>query len=142
VAGAARPHTDSMSSINDLIWLFVLAAGVATWYRLTQAREVAVRAATALCKRHELQLLDQSVGLRAIRWQGVDGVRRLERCYAFEVSDDGQSRQPARLWMAGNGVVSFSLPHSGAPELETVVATDAFVHTGNVVSLADRRRVH
>ncbi|URL59441.1 DUF3301 domain-containing protein [Luteibacter flocculans] len=131
-----------MSSFTDLFWLFVLAATVACWYRLTRAREVAVRAATALCKRHSLQLLDQSVGLRAIRLQGVDGVRRLERCYAFEVSEDGQSRQPARLWMAGNDVASFSLPLSGSPELETVVATDSVVHSGNVVSLADRRRLH
>jgi len=130
-----------MSSFTDLIWLLLLAAGVAAWYRLTRAREIAVRAAMALCKRHGLQLLDQSVGLRAVRWQGVDGVRRLERCYAFEVSEDGQTRQAARLWMAGNDVASFSLPMSGAPELETVVATDAFVHTGNVVSLADRRRL-
>ena len=34
-----------MSSLTDLIWLLVLAAGVASWYRLTRAREIAVRAA-------------------------------------------------------------------------------------------------
>lgn len=131
-----------MTSIADLFWLLALAAGIASWYRLTRAREVAVRAALALCKRHGLQLLDQSVGLRAIRLQGVDGGRRLERCYTFEVSGDGQTRQSARLWMAGNDVASFSLPHADAPELETVVATDSVLHTGNVVSLADRRRLH
>ena len=131
-----------MTSFSDLFWLFILAAGVASWYRLTRLREVAVRAATVLCKRHGLQLLDQSVGLRAIRLQGVDGMRRLQRCYAFEVSEDGQTRQAARLWMAGNQVASFSLPMSGSPELETVVATDTVVHTGNVISLADRRRLH
>jgi hypothetical protein len=119
-----------------------LAAGIASWYRLTRAREVAVRAAAALCKRNGLQLLDQSVGLRSIRLQGVDGVRRLERCYVFEVSEDSQSRELARLWMAGSDVVSFSLPMSGSPALETVVATDSIVHGANVISLADRRRLH
>ncbi|MGN6481892.1 DUF3301 domain-containing protein [Luteibacter sp.] len=130
-----------MNSVSDLFWLLGLAALIASWYRLTRAREVAVRAATALCRRHGLQLLDQSVGLRAIRLQGVDGVRRLERCYAFEVSDDGQSRQPAKIWMAGDEVASYALPHSGNPELETVVATETGLPT-NVISLADRRRVH
>jgi hypothetical protein len=129
-----------MTSFNDLLWLAVIAAPMAAWYHLTRAREVAVRAATALCKRHGLQLLDQSVGLRGLRLQGVDGVRRWQRCYAFEVSDNGQDRQMARLWMAGEEVISFSLPHNGAPDLETVVATDAVVHRSNVVSLADRRR--
>jgi hypothetical protein len=131
-----------MSSFTDLFWLFALAAGIGSWYRLTRAREVAVQAAARLCKRHGLQLLDQSVGLRAMRLQGVDGGRRLERCYTFEISEDGQTRQSARLWMAGNDVASFSLPMSGSPALETVVATDAIVHGGNVISLADRRRLH
>jgi hypothetical protein len=130
-----------MNSVSDLFWLLGLAALIASWYRLTRAREVAVRAATALCKRHGLQLLDQSVGLRAIRLQGVDGVRRLERCYAFEVSEDGQSRQAAKIWMAGDEVASYSLPHAGNPELETVVATETGL-PGNVISLADRRRLH
>jgi hypothetical protein len=131
-----------MTSFTDLFWLFVLAGGIASWFRLTRAREVAVRAASALCKQHGLQLLDQSVGLRAVRLQGVDGVRRLERCYAFEVSEDGQTREQARLWMAGNQVSSFTLPMAGSEGLETVVATDSVVHGGNVISLADRRRLH
>jgi hypothetical protein len=131
-----------MSSFTDLFWLFVLGAGIGAWYKLTRAREIAARAATGLCKRPGLQLLDQSVGLRAIRLQGVDGGRRLERCYGFDVSHDGTSRHAARLWMAGNEIASFSLPLSGAPELETVVATDPGVYGGNVVSLADRRRLN
>jgi hypothetical protein len=130
-----------MYSVTDLFWLLGLAAVIASWYRLTRAREVAVRAATALCRRHGLQLLDQSVGLRAIRLQGVDGGRRLERCYAFEVSEDGQSRQAAKIWMAGDEVASYALPHADNPELETVVATETGL-PGNVISLADRRRAH
>ncbi|QDE38827.1 DUF3301 domain-containing protein [Luteibacter pinisoli] len=130
-----------MNSFSDLFWMLGLAALIASWYRLTRAREVAVRAATALSRRHGLQLLDQSVGLRAFRLQGVDGGRRLERCYAFEVSEDGQSRQPAKIWMAGDAVVSYALPHSGNPELETVVASETDLPT-NVISLSDRRRAH
>jgi hypothetical protein len=131
-----------MSSFTDLFWLFMLAAAIASWYRLTRAREVAARAAANLCKRYGLQLLDQSVGLRAVRLQGVDGGRRLERCYGFEVSLDGQSRQPARLWMAGDDIASYSLPGTDSPELETVVATEPLLQATNVISLADRRRLH
>ena len=131
-----------MTSFTDLFWLLALAGGIASWFRLTRAREVAVRAAAGLCKRHGLQLLDQSVGLRAIRLQGVDGGRRLERCYGFEVSEDGQTREAARLWMAGNEISSFSLPTAGSEGLETVVATDSVVHGANVISLADRPRLH
>lgn len=82
------------------------------------------------------------MGLRAIRLQGVDGGRRLERCYGFEVSEDDQTREAARLWMAGNEISSFSLPTAGSEGLETVVATDSVVHGANVISLADRRRLH
>ena len=50
-----RPHTDPMASFTDLFWLMALAAGIASWYRLTRAREVV--AVEILCACQAIDLL-------------------------------------------------------------------------------------
>ncbi|TCV94924.1 uncharacterized protein DUF3301 [Luteibacter rhizovicinus] len=132
-----------MTSFTDLFWLLLLGGIIGAWMKLTRAREVAAREAQALCQRHGLQLLDQSVGLRGIRLRRFGDGRRLERCYGFEVSGDGQTREAARLWMSQGVVTGFSLPTRDARELESVVATQTSLggpQESNVVSLADRRQ--
>lgn len=99
-----------MSDLSDLLLLLVLVAVIGAWLRLSVARERAVREARRQCQQHGLQLLDETVGLRAVRLRRVHGLRRLERCYGFEVSVDGHDREPGRLWMLGDALSSLSLP--------------------------------
>lgn len=99
-----------MSDLSNLLLLLVLAAIVGLWLRLSVARERAVREARRQCQQHGLQLLDETVGLRGLRLRRVNGLRRLERCYGFEVSIDGNDREPGRLWMLGDTMSSLSLP--------------------------------
>ncbi|MBB3229052.1 hypothetical protein FHW69_003701 [Luteibacter sp. Sphag1AF] len=132
-----------MVTFPDLFWLLLLGGVIGAWLKLTRAREVAAREAQALCQRHGLQLLDQSVGLRGIRLRRFGESRRLERCYGFEVSVDGQTREPARLWMAENVMTGFSLPTHDTRELASVVATQTNLpghNENNVISLAERRQ--
>ena len=105
-----RPHTAGMSNLHDMLLLLLLGTTIGAWLKLSSARERAVREARAQCQQHGVQLLDETVGLRGIRLRRVNGLRRVERCYAFEVSIDGHDREPGRLWMIGSALTSVSLP--------------------------------
>ncbi|MDQ6646750.1 MAG: DUF3301 domain-containing protein [Pseudomonadota bacterium] len=134
-----------MSDLSNLLLLLVLVAVVGLWLKLSVARERATHEARRLCQQHELQLLDESVGLRRLRLRRVNGLRRIERCYAFDVSIDGKDRQPGRLWMIDTTVTSVSLPATGTTAAEPIATTVPLARiTGNVVPLRPRddRRLH
>lgn len=99
-----------MSDLSNLLLLLALGAIVGLWLKLSVARERATLEARQQCLQHGLQLLDETVGLRGLRLRKVNGLRQIERCYGFEVSVDGQDRQPGRLWMMGTALSSLTLP--------------------------------
>ncbi|HET6432128.1 DUF3301 domain-containing protein [Dyella sp.] len=101
-----------MGNLHDLMLLVCLGGIVVTWLQLARAREVAVLEVRRLCERHELQLLDETVGMRALRLRRIDGQRLLERCYGFDVSVAGDDRSHGRLWMAAGRVTEVQLPTS------------------------------
>jgi hypothetical protein len=99
-----------MDGLFELLPLLILLALVGLWLKLSRARELAVAEARRQCGRHGLQLLDETVGLCGLRLRRFHGQRRLERCYGFEVSIDGDDREPGRLWMAGDACTGLRLP--------------------------------
>lgn len=99
-----------MSELPDLILLLVLLSIVGLWLKLSRGREQATHEARLQCRQHGLQLLDESVGLRGVRMHRPHGQWLLERCYTFEVSIDGDDREPGRLWMVGRALTGISLP--------------------------------
>lgn len=100
-----------MDGLLELLPLLILLALVGLWLKLSHARELATAEARRQCERHGLQLLDETVGLCGLRLRRLHGRRRLERCYGFEVSIDGDDREAARLWIAGSRTVTgISLP--------------------------------
>lgn len=129
-----------MSELSDLILLLALLSVVGLWLKLSRAREQATHEARQQCKQHGLQLLDESVGLRGVRLHRARGGLMLERCYTFEVSIDGDDREPGRLWMAGRDLTGLSLPtiHRHLPELMSAHETAAV--QDNVIPL--RPRLH
>lgn len=144
-----------MGNLHDLMLLVILGSVVAVWLQLSRAREIAVLEARRLCERHGLQLLDETVGLRGLRVRPVDGLRRVERCYGFDVSLDGDDRQHGRLWMVGTRVTELELPttrwkagvasplSSAARHDDTDVVVDAEPGPGaadNVIPLHPRLR--
>lgn len=128
-----------MSDLSNLLLLLALGAIVGLWLKLSSARERAVQEARLQCQQHGLQLLDETVGLRAVRLCRVNGLRMIERCYGFEVSIDGHDREPGRLWMIGNVLSSLSLPTIELLPHEQVAARSALTtSSGNVVPLRPR----
>ena len=99
-----------MGNVNDLLVLLALIAVIGLWLKLSAARERAAVEAKLQCERYGLQLLDETVGLRALRLRRVAGRRRLERCYGFEVSIDGADREQGSLWMLGGRLSELRLP--------------------------------
>ena len=130
-----------MSDLSNLLLLLALGAIVGLWLKLSVARERAVQEARQQCQKHGLQLLDETVGLRAVRLRRVNGLRMIERCYGFEVSIDGHDRESGRLWMIGDVLSSLSLPTIELLPHEEVAARNALPPpSGNVVPLRPRPR--
>ncbi|BFI96737.1 MAG: hypothetical protein RSP_22470 [Rhodanobacter sp.] len=139
-----------MGNADDLLLLLALVAVIALWLKLSRAREHAATEARMQCGRYGVQLLDETVGLRALRLRHADGRLRLERCYGFEVSIDGADREPASLWMLGDRLSELRLPTVvlAAAEPASVPARHAATAetadeapTGrNVIPLRPRRR--
>lgn len=115
---------------------------VGLWLKLSTARERAVREARQQCQQHGLQLLDETVGLRAVRLRRINGLRRVERCYGFEVSIDGHDREPGRLWMIGDALSSLSLPTIELLPQEEAAARSTAAVSGKVVPLRPRNRLN
>lgn len=109
-----------MNQASDLIALLALAAVIGVWLKSIRVRERAVDEARRQCAEHDLQLLDETVGLRAVRLRRVGGKRRLELGYAFEVSAHGDDRRDGRLWMRGGRLVGLSLPSIAEPTMAAV----------------------
>jgi hypothetical protein len=137
-----------MNDLSSLFVLLFLGAILVTWLRLSVARERAVLEARRQCSHHGLQLLDETVGLRGIRLRRVNGLRRIERCYSFEVSIDGNDREPGRLWMLDTSLTSLTLPTVELlppPEREdakrAAINAPAIDASGKVVQLYPRPRL-
>lgn len=136
-----------MSDLSSLLLLLVLGAIVVAWLRVSVARERAVLEARRQCSDHGLQLLDETVGLRALRLRRVNGLRRIERCYGFEVSINGADREPGRLWMLDTLMTSLTLPtmellasDENAATARTALIAPVAAASGNVVQFHPRPR--
>ncbi len=129
-----------MSDLSNLLLLLLLGSVVGLWLKLSVARERAVQEARRQCQQHGLQLLDETVGLRGVGLRRVHGQRRIERCYGFEVSIDGDDREPGRLWMVGSALSRLSLPTIAQAAGELPVRAALTAPHDNVISLDSRRR--
>ncbi|HJU38977.1 MAG TPA: DUF3301 domain-containing protein [Tahibacter sp.] len=117
--------------LESLILLIVVSVVALVWHDAVRARDRAVLLARQLCARANLQLLDQSVGLRRVRVvRAANGQPGLRREYGFDVSTDGHDRHRGTLVLRAGLLENFSLPMTEvAPPSVTV---------GNVTYLAPK----
>ncbi|WP_167173366.1 DUF3301 domain-containing protein [Oleiagrimonas sp. C23AA] len=96
-------------------WTFLLIVVVLglTWLEHMRVRDVALAEARRLCQSQQVQLLDETIGLSALRLRRHDGRLRVEKRYGFDVSLDGQDRRHGHLWLAGRRVIGISTPWHG-----------------------------
>ncbi len=86
----------------ELAVLGVVIAAAWLWIDSLRAREHAVAAGRAACKRYNVQLLDETVAFARLRLARDDAGRlRLRRTYTFEFSDTGNNRRHGAIVMLG-----------------------------------------
>lgn len=95
------------------VWLalIVLGAVYLGWRDSMRARERAVAVCRALCARHNVQFLDETVALARMGFRR-DPSRglRLHRVYEFEFSAEGHSRTHGSIALTGDRVDFVTLP--------------------------------
>jgi hypothetical protein len=94
-----------MSGI-ELTSLIVLCLIAWFWLESIKVREIGIDAARSSCVREGVQLLDDTVAIRSLRFARDDnGHLRLRRVYDFEYSGSGYDRQRGSVVMLGRDVV-------------------------------------
>jgi hypothetical protein len=94
--------------------LVLLVLACLYWYDSLRARERALAAGRAACDREQVQFLDETVALSALRvGRDGEGRLRLRRFYAFEFSDPllegGNNRRDGSVIMLADRVESLTL---------------------------------
>jgi Protein of unknown function (DUF3301) len=94
----------------SLLLLLLCMAAVAMFLsRADKAHVRAVRVCRATCQDAGVQLLDQTVVLRKMRYRRVAGRWRMVRSYAFDFSIDGQSRGHGHLDLCQEEITHLAL---------------------------------
>jgi hypothetical protein len=90
--------------------ILLLGALAWLWHDSLKAREAGVREARSACADEDLQLLDDTVAIRSLRFaRDHIGRLRLQRTYGFEYSDTGDNRRQGSVTLLGQDVVLVSL---------------------------------
>lgn len=80
------------------------------WWDGLNKRELAIRAARIICQKAGVQLLDETVALKRLRFVRDDNQRvRIQRQFVFEYSDTGDNRLPGYVYLMGDRVVDANL---------------------------------
>ena len=90
--------------------IVLIAAGIFFWLGSLRARERALQAGRAACKRYELQFLDDTVSFTRIRLRrDEEGQLKIARTYTFEFSDTGNNRRHGAIVMLGGELQDLQL---------------------------------
>ena len=90
--------------------IVLIGAGIFLWLDSLRARERAVQAGRAACKRYDLQFLDETVSFTRLRLaRGEDGNLKIKRTYTFEFSDTGNNRRHGAIVMLGGQLEDLQL---------------------------------
>jgi len=94
-----------MYTTKSVLLLTVPVIIILVWYESLRIRESVTRMCRQICKKSELQLLDQTVSLASLSCKRAgDGRLYLYRIYRFEVSSNGIDRFAGYVTMAGKHV--------------------------------------
>ncbi|BAL24381.1 DUF3301 domain-containing protein [Azoarcus sp. KH32C] len=97
-------------SFGELLSVIGLCLAGWFWLDCIRMREIGVQAARAACRREGVQLLDDTVATRSLRFARDDEGRAcLQRVYEFEYSNSGNDRQTGSVMLRGREVVMLDI---------------------------------
>lgn len=96
-------------SFGDLLILFLVVGIGFFWWQQDKLHRRALSLAKSACDRADVQLLDDSVGLRRLRLRRLNGRFIIERHFGFEFSPSGAARYPGLIIFNGGAVHSVDL---------------------------------
>ncbi len=97
--------------MQTALWmLLALGLGAFAWRDALRCRERAIRVCREACRRYDLQLLDETVSVTALRPAWTRAGPRIRRVYQFEVSADGLNREVGTVALTGTRVDGVYVP--------------------------------
>ncbi len=75
--------------MTGVLILLIIAMAAIAWWRLSQGKEMARRAASTICRQHGLVLMDDTVMLHDVQLKKEDPVRAWGFRYHFDYARDG-----------------------------------------------------
>ena len=96
-------------SFGDVLILFLVVGTGLFWWRQDAFRRRALALAKTACDRANVQLLDDSVGLRHLRLRRSAGKLKIERQFGFEFSPSGAARYAGFVVFHGDSVQAVEL---------------------------------
>jgi len=90
--------------------ILLLALVLVFWVDSLRARERALAAGRAACRRYGVQLLDETVAASALKLaRDGEGRLRIRRVFSFEFSDTGNNRRHGSVVLLGAEVQDLQL---------------------------------
>jgi len=99
----------------DLLFVALAVLAALWWLAAVEAKELARAHAARLCTDAGVQLLDQTVALRAVRIVRVTWGFALRWRYSFEFSADGVGRERGQLTLVARQLEAASVPRASEP---------------------------
>jgi len=101
------------NALFDLLVFAIPALLARLWWTGSRAHELAVDHARLACRQRQLQFLDQTAALSAMRLtRNAAGTHCLERRYTFEFTDQGEYRDNASVTMQGHSLKNIHFPYT------------------------------
>lgn len=100
-------------TLRSILLTTLVIVGCWYWLKSRELKDVALRAAAKRCGELGVELLDQSVALRSIKFaRNTAGSVCLYRRYTFDFSTTGEQRYQGEVFVLGNRIERIALaPH-------------------------------
>ena len=107
--------------ILEMISLLFLGGLAWLWFDSMRARDARIDAVRRACASEDLQLLDETVAIIALKpGRNEDGQLMLRRTYEFEYSDTGDNRRRGSVLLLGQRVLVINLGPRPVPSARTL----------------------
>jgi len=95
--------------IYGVFWLLAICSIAMLWYKNLAYKDLAYKSAMQFCREAEVQLLDQTIVLRALRPVKNSQGWYIHRHYQFEFTSTGADRYKGHVTLLGKSVIDIQL---------------------------------